>query len=98
MSKRVQVGAVVWVLATVGAFLADPILGAAVLVFGGALVTVGHLASGWGEGSTFEERELDRARRRRATFEANAGKRAKDRERWVAGKPRKARRTERRSA
>jgi hypothetical protein len=95
MSKRVLVGAVVWVLATIGAFLLD------VLVFGGALVAVGHLASGWGEGSTFEEREMDRARRRKAKFEANAGKRAKDRERWEAGKARKARkarRTDRKSA
>ncbi|CAB4921652.1 MAG: hypothetical protein F2825_07475 [Actinobacteria bacterium] len=98
MSKRVLVGAVVWVLATIGAFLLDPILGSAVLVFGGALVAVGHLASGWGEGSTFEEREMDRARRRKAKFEANAGKRAKDRERWEAGKARKARRTDRKSA
>ncbi|SDP42354.1 hypothetical protein SAMN05660199_03882 [Klenkia soli] len=98
MSKRVLVGAVVWVLATVGAFLLDPILGSAVLVFGGALVAVAHLAGSWGEGSTFEERELDRARRRKTKYEANAGKRAKDRERWEAAKARKARRTDRRSA
>jgi len=97
MSKRVQVGAVVWVLATVGAFLLDPILGSAVLLFGGVLVVVGHLASHWGEGTTFEEREMARARRRKVKYEANSGKRAKDRERWEAGKARKAAREARKT-
>ncbi len=98
MSKRVLVAAVGWVLATAGAFLLDPILGTAVLVFGGSLLVVAHLAAGWGEGTTFEEREMDRARRRRSRYEANAGKRAKDRQRWAAAQARRERRAERKSA
>ena len=97
MNKRVLIGAAVWVVLTVGAFLVDPILGSAVLLFGGVLVVVGHLASNWGASTTFEEREMTRARRRKEKYEANAGKRAKDRERWEAGKARKAGREARRS-
>jgi hypothetical protein len=97
VNKRVLIGAVVWLVLTAGAFLVDPILGSAVLLFGGALVLVGHLASHWGEGTTFEEREMVRARRRKVKYEANAGKRAKDRERWEAAKARKAGREARRS-
>ncbi len=97
MSKRVLVGAVVWVLVSIGAFLVDPILGTAVLVFGGSLVVVAVAASR-GEGSTFEQRELDRARRRKVRYEADAGKRAKDRQRWAAAQARRERRADRKSA
>ncbi|MBN1093376.1 hypothetical protein JKP75_12875 [Blastococcus sp. TML/M2B] len=34
--------------------------------------------------STFEEREAERARRRKAKWEQNAGAREKDRRRWEA--------------
>lgn len=97
MNKRVLIGAAVWVVLTVAAFLVDPILGSAVLLFGGVLVAVGHLASHWGESTTFEEREMARARRRKAKYEADAGKRAKDRERWEAAKARKSAREARKS-
>ncbi|MEI4272615.1 hypothetical protein TEK04_12865 [Klenkia sp. LSe6-5] len=97
MDKRVLIGAGVWVLLTAAAFLVGPILGSAVLLFGGVLVVVAHLASHWGEGTTFEERELARARRRQAKYEANADKRAKDRARWEAAQARKAQREARRS-
>ena len=40
-------------------FSRDVVLGVYNNVF--KLVAVGHLASGWGEGSTFEEREIGRA-------------------------------------
>lgn len=91
------IGAVAWVALTVAAFSVDPILGSAVLLFGGVLVVVGHLASTWGAGTTFEEREMARARRRKQKYEANAGNRAKDRERWEASKARKAAREARKS-
>lgn len=98
MSKRVQIGAVVWVLATVGAFLLDPILGTAVLVFGGSLVGVGHFASTWGETPSYEERELVRARKRAEARQANAGKREKERARYRAAMARKAARAAKKSA
>lgn len=95
---RVLVGAGIWLAATVATFLlVDPVVGSAVLVFGGALVVVGYLASRWDRGSTFEERELDRARARKAKYEANTGKRAKDRERWQAAQARKAQRAARKT-
>ncbi len=98
MSRRVVVGAVVWVLGTAGAFLLDPILGTAVLVFGGIGVVIGFFASTWDAGTTFEERELARARRRAAAREQNKDKRAKDRARYQAAQARKAQREARRGA
>ncbi|KQS69184.1 hypothetical protein [Modestobacter sp. Leaf380] len=98
MSKRVLTGAVTWVVLTVGAFLLDPILGAAVLVFGGILVTIGHVASTWGDASSYEERELVRARRRAEARQANSGKREKERARYRAAMERKAARAARKGA
>ncbi|QNG35628.1 hypothetical protein F1C76_02525 [Geodermatophilaceae bacterium NBWT11] len=97
MSKRVLTGAGVWVLAVLGGYLLDPILGTAVLVFGGILLVVSFLGS-TGRSTTFEERELARARKRAAAREANAGKRAKDKLRYEAEQARKAKRAAKRSA
>ena len=91
MSKRTVVAGAVWALLTVLAFLVDPILGACVLVFGGIGVVVVQLASTWDEHPDFEARELERARRRKAKWEKNAGRRAKDAARYAAHQARKDR-------
>lgn len=98
MSKRVLVGAAGWILITVLTFLVDPILGTAVAIFGGILVVIGYFASTWGEGATFEQRELERSRRRAADREANTDNRAKDRARYQAAQQRKAAREARKGA
>ncbi len=98
MSKRVLTGTGIWVLLTVGAFLLDPVLGTAVLVFGGILVVISYYASTWGESTTYEERELARSRRRADARQANSGKRDKDRARYQAAQARKAARAARKSA
>jgi hypothetical protein len=73
----------VYVLVTVLAFLfMNWILALFVAIAGLTLVVVGALAGDWENHSTFEERELARARKRKAKWERNAGARAKDRELW----------------
>ena len=90
MSKRTVVAGVVWVVLTVLAFLADPILGAVVLIFGGAAVVVVQLSSTWSQHPDFEARELERARRRKLKWEANSGAREKDAARYAAHQARQA--------
>ena len=90
MSKRTVVAGAVWVLLTVLAFLADPVLGACVLIFGGIGVVVVQLASSWEEHPDFEARELDRARRRKVKWDKGAGAREKDAARYAAHQARLA--------
>jgi hypothetical protein len=91
MSKRTVVAGAVWVVLTVLAFLADPVLGACVLIFGAIGVVVVQLSSTWNEHPDFEARELDRARRRKVKWEKNAGAREKDAARYAAHQARKNR-------
>ena len=95
VSRRVLGGAAAWVVLTVLSFLTDPVLGTAVLVFGGSLVVVGYLASTWDSRSSFEERELARARRRAEARLANKDKRAQERARYQAAQARKDKRAAR---
>jgi len=90
MSKRTVVAGVVWVVLSVLAFLADPILGALVLIFGAAAVVVVQLSSTWSEHPDFEARELERARRRKAKWEKNTGAREKDAAKYAAHQARQA--------
>jgi len=90
MSKRTVVAGVVWVALTALAFTADPILGAVVLIFGAIGVVVVQLASTWDQHPDFEARELARARRRKAKWEKDAGKREKDAARYAAHQARKS--------
>ncbi|MGY1841255.1 MULTISPECIES: hypothetical protein [unclassified Modestobacter] len=94
MSKRTVVAGVAWLVLTVLAFLADPLLGAVVLIFGAAGVVVVQLSSTWDEHPDFEARELVRARRRKARWEANADVRERDRRRYEAHKARQAAKAE----
>ncbi|MBB3674287.1 hypothetical protein [Modestobacter versicolor] len=91
MSKRTVVAGAGWVLLTVLAFLADPVLGACVLIFGAIGVVVVQLSSSWDTHPDFEARELERARRRKAKWEKNAPAREKDAARWAAHQARKNR-------
>ncbi|MQA32650.1 hypothetical protein [Modestobacter roseus] len=90
MSKRTVVAGAAWLALTVLAFLADPILGAVVLIFGAIGVVMVQLASTWDEHPDFEAREQARAERRKVKWEANAPARDRDRERYQAHKARQA--------
>ncbi|MGY1745615.1 hypothetical protein [Blastococcus sp. SYSU D00695] len=95
MRRRLVPGALVWAVATAAAFLLlDPVVGAAVAVFGGALVALVVTAADWDQHSSYEQREDERARRRKQKWERDAGKRARDRARWEAHQARQAQRTD----
>jgi hypothetical protein len=87
-------GVVVAVALSVVAFVVlDVVIAVAVAVvlLTGALMAVA--ASGWDEHSTYEEREQERARRRKERWEANADARERDRRRWEAHQAEQARTT-----
>jgi hypothetical protein len=83
--RWVVVGAVA-VLGPVGAVAAfvylDPILAAFVAIMLVTGVALAFLARDWDRHSTFEERELERARRRAAKWERGKEARERDRARW----------------
>jgi hypothetical protein len=84
-------GVLVWAVATAAAFLLlDPVLGAAVAIFGGALVALVVAAADWDGHSSYEDREMERARRREEKWARNADARARDRVRWEAHQARQA--------
>ena len=81
----------IWLAGSVGAFLVlDPILASFVAIFGLCLYGVAVLASNWEQHSSFEQRELDRARRRAERRERTKDARARDRARWEAHQARQA--------
>ncbi|MGY1773052.1 hypothetical protein [Blastococcus sp. SYSU D00813] len=91
MRRRLVLGALVWAVATAAAFLLlDPVLGAAVAVFGAIALALAAAAADWDRHSTFEDREMDRARRREAKWARGAEARARDRARWEAHQARQA--------
>lgn len=61
-----------------------------IAVFGATVVVVTAIGGSWDEHPTYEERELVRARKRKAKYERNAGARAKDRALWEAQQAKKA--------
>ena len=87
-------GAAVWAAGSVVAFLElDPIVAAFLVILGGTAVLIAAFARDWDRHSTFEERELARARKRAATWERNKDARARDRARWEAHQARQARKS-----
>jgi len=89
-------GAAVLAAGAVLAFLAlDPILAAFLVVFGGTAGALVAVARNWDRHSTFEERELVRARRRAEKWERNSDVRARDRARWEAYQERQEKKTAR---
>jgi hypothetical protein len=87
-------GAILAAVAVLGFVLLDPILAAflAILLVTGAVIAV--LARDWDRHSTYEEREVARARKRAEKWERNAGARARDRARWEAHQARQAARAQ----
>jgi hypothetical protein len=78
-----------WIAAGIaGAVLAflllDPILAAFVAILLTTVVVVAFLVRDWDRHPTFEEREADRARRRKEKWDRGADARARDRARWEA--------------
>jgi hypothetical protein len=94
MGKRVVVAGIAWAVVTLLAFAKDPILGASVGIFAGAVVVVIALTSNWDSHPDFEERELVRARRRAArkaeAWEKNKDARERDRVRYAAHRAKQA--------
>jgi hypothetical protein len=86
--------AVVWAVVTAAVFLLmNWILALFIAIVGLTLVVVVAVASDWDRHSTFEERELARARRRKARYERSADARARDRALWEEHQARQARKT-----
>ncbi len=93
---RIALGVIAWAAGSMLAFLAlDPILAAFLVIFGGTAGALVALARNWDRHSTFEERELARARKRAEKWERNKDARARDRARWEAHQARQARKTAR---
>lgn len=85
MTVRWAAGAAVAVAGAVAAFLLlDAVLAAFVSIVLVTVVVLAVLAADWDRHSTFEERELARARRRKEKWERGADARARDRARWEA--------------
>ena len=79
------------VVGGVAAFvLLDVVLAAALVALAATVAAMVVAASGWESHPTFEQRELERARRRRFVWDRNADARAKDRARWEAYQARQA--------
>jgi hypothetical protein len=90
VAKRWLVGGGIWVVVSALAFLVlDPILAAFVAIVLATFVVVAALAADWNKHSTFEQRELVRARKRAAKRERTKDVRARDRARWEAHQARK---------
>ena len=89
MTGRWGIGVAVAVAGSVAAFLLlDPILAAFVAILLVTVAVIAVLASDWDRHSTFEERELERARRRKEKWERGAAARARDRAKWEAHRAR----------
>jgi hypothetical protein len=61
-----------------------------IAIIGVTLLAVGATARNWESHSTFDERELVRARKRKEKWERNAAAREKDRARWDAYQAKKS--------
>ena len=89
MTGRWGIGGAVAVAGSVAAFLLlDPILAAFVAILLATVAVIAVLAGDWDRHSTFEERELERARRRKEKWERGAAARERDRVKWEAHRAR----------
>jgi uncharacterized membrane protein len=87
-------GAAVAVGSVLAFVLLDPVLAAFVLILLVTGLGVAVLARDWDRHSTYEERELARARRRAEKWERGKAARARDRAKWEAHQARQAGRTD----
>lgn len=89
-------GAAGWAVGSVLTFLnLDPIIAAFLVILAGTAVVMAVVARDWDRHSTFEERELARARRRAEKWERTKDSRARDRARWEAHQARQAKKSTR---
>jgi hypothetical protein len=88
-------GAAVAVVSVLAFVLLDPVLAAFVVILLVTGVGVAVLARDWDRHSTYEERELARARKRAEKWERGTEARARDRAKWEAHQARQAGKTER---
>jgi uncharacterized membrane protein len=89
VTVRWVLGGVVAVVGSVAAFLLlDPIVAAFVAIVLVTVAVIAVLAGDWDRHSTYEERELERARRRKEKWERGAAARERDRVKWEAHRAR----------
>ncbi len=89
VTVRWVVSGAVAVLGSVVAFLLlDPVIAAFVAIMLVTLAVIAVLAADWDRHSTFEERELERARRRKEKWERGTAARERDRVKWEAHRAR----------
>jgi hypothetical protein len=94
-SGRFVVGVLVWLAGSVWAFSTlDPMIAAFLAIVGLTVVGIAFAARDWDRHSTFEEREMARAQKRRAKWEAGQAARDRDRERWEAHQARQAKKAQ----
>jgi hypothetical protein len=87
VASRVLKRVLAWLVVTGLAFwLLYWVVAVGIAMIGGIAVVVSLMSTDWDQHSTFEQREADRARRRKERYERNAGKRARDRARYEAAK------------
>jgi hypothetical protein len=87
-------GVAVWVAGSVLAFAnLDPVLAAFLVILGGTAVVIAAVAADWDRHSTFEQRELARARKRAEKWDRTKDARDRDRARWEAHQARQARKS-----
>jgi hypothetical protein len=83
-------GSLVAIVSVLAFVLLDPILAAFFVILLLTAAGMVLLARDWDRHSTYEERELARARRRAEKWERNKDVRARDRARWEAHQARQA--------
>jgi hypothetical protein len=89
------VGTVVWLAGSVAAFtLLDSILATFVCILGLTIVAMAFFSTDWVRSTTFEEREAERVRRRKAKWDAGAAARERDRARWESHQARRTGRSD----
>jgi phosphate/sulfate permease len=90
VSGRWLVSGLAAVLGSVAAFVyLDPIIAAFVAIVLMTAVAMAFAARDWDRHSTFEQRELERARRRAEKWERGKDARERDRVKWEAHKARR---------
>jgi hypothetical protein len=78
-------------MGAVAAFvLLDPVIAAFAAILGLTVVAAVFFGSDWVRSTSYEEREAERVRRRKAKWEAGSAARERDRARWEAHQARKA--------
>ncbi len=81
-------GAVVIVGSAAAFVLIDPVLASFLAIMLVTVTVLAVLARDWDRHTSFEERELERARRRQEKWERGAAARERDRARWEAHRAR----------